>query len=405
MKLTDIAVKQAKPGLKPFKLSDGDGMYLLVTPKGQKWWRFDYRLDGKRYTLSFGVYDDVSLKTARERRTAARELVAKGINPSTERKTEKTERANARTFKEVAEEWRKKMALKWTPKHAERVHSRMEAYVYPWLGAEAIGGITAQVLLEVLRRVERKGTYETARKLRGYCGQIFRYAIASGFAARDVSQDLRGALTPVQRNHLASITEPKAIGDLLRAIDDYNGYIVTRSALRFSALTFARPGEIRQAEWSEIGWSAREWRIPAEKMKKRRPHIVPLSKQAIEVLKELEPLTGAGRFLFPGVRKRTRPMSDATITNALRNMGYSGQEMTAHGFRSMASTRLNEMGWNSDAIERQLAHVEGNAVRAAYNYAEHLVERRRMMQAWADYLNGLRRNSDVTPIRDKRNVA
>ena len=373
-------------------------MYLLVTPKGQRWWRFDYRLNGKRYTLSFGVYDDVSLKTARERRTAARKLVAKGINPSTERKTEKTERANARTFKEVAEEWQKKMALKWTPKHAERVHSRMKAYVYPWIGNEAIDGITAPALLEVLLRVERKGTYETARKLRGYCGQIFRYAIASGFATRDVSQDLRGALAPKTTNHLASITEPKAIGDLLRAIDDYNGYIATRCALRFSALTFARPGEIRQAEWSEIDWGAKEWRIPAEKMKKRRPHIVPLSKQAIEVLKELEPLTGVGRFLFPGVRKRTRPMSDATITNALRNMGYSGDEMTAHGFRSMASTRLNEIGWNSDAIERQLAHVEGNAVRAAYNYAEHLVERRKMMQAWADYLDVLTSDANVVLI-------
>ena len=250
----------------------------------------------------------------------------------------------------------------------------------------------------MLQRVERKGTYETARKLRGYCGQIFRFAIASGLATRDVSQDLRGALVPKTTNHLASITDPKAISDLLRAIDTYNGYIVTRCALRFSALTFARPGEIRQAEWSEIDLGAKEWRIPAEKMKKRRPHIVPLSKQAIEVLEELGPLTGAGRLLFPGVRKRTRPMSDATITNALRNMGYSGDEMTAHGFRSMASTRLNEMGWNSDAIERQLAHVEGNAVRAAYNYAEHLSERRKMMQAWADYLDVLTSDANVVLI-------
>ena len=405
MKLTDTAVKQAKPKQKQYKLSDGEGMYLLVTPKGQKWWRFDYRLNGKRYTLSLGVYDDVSLKTARERRREARELVAKGINPSVARKEEKNERQRARTFQQVAEEWQSKMTLTWTPKHAERVHSRLKAYVYPWLGSEPIDDITAPALLEVLRRVEGKGTYETARKLRGYCGQIFRYAIGSGFATRDVSQDLRGALAPKTTKHLASITEPKAIGDLLRAIDDYNGYIATRCALCFSALTFARPGEIRHAEWSEIDWRAKEWRIPAEKMKKRRPHVVPLSQQAIDVLKELEPLTGRGRFLFPGIRKRTRPMSDATITNALRNMGYSGDEMTAHGFRSMASTRLNEMGWDSDAIERQLAHVEGNAVRAAYNYAEHLEQRRRMMQAWADYLDGLRNNADVTPIGRKGRAA
>lgn len=405
MKLTDIAVKQAKAKSKPYKFYDGEGMYLLVTPKGQKWWRFDYRLNGKRYTISLGVYDDVSLKTARERRSEARELVANGINPSKARKDEKIERKRARNFKEVAEEWRARMALTWTPKHADRVHSRLEAYVYPWLGSESIDTISAPALLEVLRRVESKGTYETARKLRGYCGQIFRYAIASGLATRDVSQDLRGALAPKVTNHLASITEPKAIANLLRAIDDYNGYTVTRSALRFSVLTFARPGEIRQAEWSEIDWGAKEWRIPAEKMKKRRPHVIPLSEQAIETLKELKPLTETGVFLFPGVRKRTRPMSDATITNALRNMGYSGDEMTAHGFRSMASTRLNEMGWNSDAIERQLAHVEGNAVRAAYNYAEHLGERRRMMQSWADYLDGLRANADVTPIGKREKAA
>jgi integrase len=380
-------------------------MYLLVTPRGRKWWRFDYRFNGKRCTLSFGVYDDVSLKTARERRREARELVANGINPSEVRKKEKVARAQARTFEEITEEWRGKKALAWTPGHTERVHSRLKAYVYPWLGNKAIDGITAPVLLEVLRRVEDKGAYETARKLRGYCGQVFRYAIACGFATRDVSQDLRGALAPKTTNHLASITDPKAIGGLLRAIDDYKGYIVTRCALRLSALTFARPGEIRRAEWVEIDWDAAEWRIPAEKMKKPRPHVVPLSRQALDVLQELQPLTGSARFLFPGVRKRTRPMSDATITNALRNMGYSGDEMTAHGFRSMASTRLNELGWNRDAIERQLAHVEGNAVRAAYNYAEHLDERRRMMQAWADYLDVLRSSVDVMLIPGKEKFA
>ena len=237
-------------------------MYLLVTTKGQKWWRFDYRLNGKRYTLSLGVYDDVSLKTARERRQEARELVAKGINPSEIRKEDKVALAKARTFEEVAEEWREKKALAWTPEHTARVHSRLKAYVYPWLGNEAIDSVTAPALLEVLRRVENKGAFETARKLRGYCGQVFRYAIACGFATRDVSQGLQGALAPKMTNHLASITDPKAIGALLSAIDEFKGYIATRCALRFSALTFARPGEIRQAEWSEIDIDAKEWRIP-----------------------------------------------------------------------------------------------------------------------------------------------
>ena len=398
-KLTDTAVKNAKAKPKAYKLADGGGMYLLVTPKGQKWWRFDYRLHGKRYTLSLGVYPDISLSDARTRRNDARTLVAKGISPSEARKEEKAIRESASTFREVADEWQKKMALNWTAKHAERVKARLNAYVYPWLGSEAIGDITAPALLAVLHRVENKGTRETAHKLRQYCGQVFRYAIASGKATRDVSQDLRGALAPVRSRHFGSITEPKAVGDLMRAIDAYSGHLVTRCALLFSALTFARPGEIRKAEWAEIDMSAKEWRIPSEKMKQRRPHVVPLSKQALAVLEELRPLTDNGRFLFPGARTRARPMSDAAITNALRTMGYTGEQMTAHGFRSMASTRLHEMGWHSDVIERQLAHVDGNAVRAAYNYAEHLPQRRKMMQAWADYLDTQQNGANVVQLR------
>ena len=375
-------------------------MYLLVTPKGQTWWRLDYRINGKRKTLSLGVYPDVTLKTARQRRKAAREQIADGLDPSNVRRGEKAALRGADTFKAVAEEWHKKLSNKWTTGHAESVNTRLSKYVYPWLGNEPVHTISAPDLLRVLRRVEDKGALETAHKLRQYCGQIFRYAIATGRADRDPSQDLRGALAPVITRHHASITDPTKIGALMRAIDGYKGQIVTRCALKFAPLVFVRPGELRKAEWSEVDLDNAEWRIPAEKMKMDRPHIVPLSRQAAELLSEIKPLTGSGRYVFPSVRSRQRPMSENTLNNALGNMGYSGDEMTAHGFRSMASTRLNEMGWNRDAIERQLAHVEGNAVRAAYNYAEHLDERRHMLQAWADYLDGLRGGADVVPIRN-----
>lgn len=398
-KLTDTTIKNAKPKDKPYKLADGGGMYLLVNTKGQKWWRLDYRLNGKRKTISFGVYPDVPLKTARTRRTVAREQIAEGENPSEIRKKEKAAIDGADSFRTVADEWLEKHSSKWTPKTFDSVTTRLTNYVYPWLGDEPVSKITAVDLLAALRRIEEKGALETAHKVRQYCGQVFRYAIATGRATRDVSQDLKGALTPVNTRHYASITEPRKIGELLRAIDGYKGQPVTRYALRLAPLIFLRPGELRRAAWEDIDLDDAEWRIPAEKMKMDRPHIVPLSAQALEVLKEIEPLTGNGPYLFPSIRTNQRPMSENTLNAALRGMGYSRDEMTAHGFRSMASTRLNELGWNRDAIERQLAHVEGNAVRAAYNYAEHLDERREMMQAWADYLDGLRSGADVNAIR------
>ncbi len=398
-KLADVSVKNAKSKEKPYKLADGGGMYLLVTTKGQKWWRLDYRLNGKRKTLSLGVYPDVKLKKARKRRDEARDQIADGLDPSKARKEKKAAHEDADTFKTVAEEWRKKYSPKWTPTYAEDIYARLSKYVYPWLGNNTVDAITPSDLLRVLRRVEDKGALETAHKLRRHCGQIFRYAIVTGRADRDPSQDLKGALTPVKTRHFASITDPKKIGELLRAIDRYKGNIVTRCALKFAPLVFVRPGELRKAEWEEIDLDSAEWRIPADKMKMDRPHVVPLSIQALEILKELQPLTGAWRYVFPSVRTRHRPMSENTLNNALGNMGYSGNDMVAHGFRSMASTRLNEMGWNRDAIERQLAHVEGNAVRAAYNYAEHLEERQRMLQAWADYLDGLRSGAEVVALR------
>ena len=408
-KLTATKIENAKAGDKPYKLTDGDGMYLLITkgkaspdgkfkPGTQKWWRFDYRFHGTRRTLSLGVYPDVSLKDARDRLRKAREVLASGRDPSAERQREKASNEKGNSFEAVSNEWLDKYRPTWAPKHTEKVEGRFKQYVYPWLGALPVNGITAADLLRILRRIEERGANETAHRVRQHCGQVFRYAIATGRMETDPTHGLRGALAPAQVKHHASITEPKAIGLLLHALDAYTGYFVTRCALMLAPLVFVRPGELRNAEWKEFDLEAAEWRIPAEKMKMSRPHIVPLSTQAIEILKDLQALTGTSRYTFPSVRSRLKPMSDATLTNALRSLGYSGDQMTVHGFRSMASTRLNEMGWHRDAIERQLAHIEGNAVRAAYNYAEHLPDRRRMMQAWSDYLDGLRKSANVTPI-------
>ena len=395
--LTDTAVKNAKAKATAYKLADGGGMYLIVTPKAQKWWRLDYRFAGKRKTISLGVYPDVSIKEARSKRDDARKVVAAGADPSQIRQQSKRAREGADTFKAVAEEWLAKFASQWAPTHTEKIEGRFKNEVFPWLGDMPVGGITAADLLRVLRRVESRGALETAHRVRQHCGQVLRYAVATGRADADPTFALRGALPAPQVRHHGSVTEPREITKLLRAIDAYTGQFVTRCALRLAPLVFVRPGEPRKAEWAEFDFEAAEWRIPAEKMKMPRPHTVPLSTQAMELLRELPPLTRNGRVLFPSVRARERPMSENTVTAALRGMGYSGSEMTAHGFRSMASTRLNEMGWHRDAIERQLAHVEGNEVRAAYNYAEHLPERRRMMQAWADYLDGLRAGVEPTP--------
>lgn len=400
MALTETKVRNAKAGAKPFKLTDGSGLYLLVTPAGGRWWRFDYRFSGKRKTLSMGVYPDVSLKQARERRDDARRLVADGVDPGAVRQLEKSGRADraSNSFELVAREWLGKFSPSWTTEYAERLESRLERDIFPWIGARPVGDVTAPELLTVLRRIEARGVTETAHRALQDCGRVFCYAVATGRAERDPSSDLRGALAPVRQKHFASITDPAAVGGLLRAIDGYEGSLVTRCAIRLAPLVFVRPGELRQAEWTEFNLDAAEWRIPAAKMKMRDPHIVPLSRQAVEVLRTLHPLTGHGRYLFPGVRTAMRPMSENTVNAALRRLGFSKDEMTGHGFRSMASTLLNEQGWNRDAIERQLAHIERNAVRAAYNYAEHLPERRKMMQAWANHLDSLKSGAKVIPI-------
>ncbi|WP_449246910.1 tyrosine-type recombinase/integrase [Desulfarculus baarsii] len=400
MPLTDIAIKNAKPGPKRTRLKDERGLFLEISPSGGKWWRLRYSFQGKENMLSLGVYPDVSLKEARARRDEARRLLAQGQDPSQARKAEKFETSlEAATFELVAREWHAKFRTNWSESHALRIMTRLSQDAFPWIGARPIGEITAPELLGVARRVEARGAIETAHRLVQNCGQVFRYAIATGRAQRDPAADLRGAIPPSPTKHHPSITEPKAVCALLRAIDGYEGSLVVRCALRLAYLSFVRPGELRRAEWAEFDFEAAQWRIPAAKMKMREQHIVPLSRQALEALQELRPLTGDGRFVFPSERTKERPMSENTVNAALRRMGYGKGEMTGHGFRSMASTLLNEQGWNRDAIERQLAHAERDEIRAAYNYAEFLPERRKMMQSWADYLDSLKDGASIIPFQ------
>ena len=395
-KLTDAKINNAKAKPTAYKLTDGGGMYLLVTPKGQKWWRFDYRISGRRKTVGLGVYPVVSLKLARERRREARELVAKGQDPSDARKAQKAERVY--TLAVVAAEWLAEMQPNWVPKHYVKVLGRLEQHVLPWLGQRPLTEIQAADIEPLLSRLQARGTLESAHRVREHIGQIFRWAIRKRKAKLDPTQELRGFLPGRKAKHFASLTEPRQIAALLRAIDGYQGHFITQQALRLAPLVFVRPGELRHAEWREIDLDAVEWRIPASKMKMDRAHLVPLSRQAIAVLAAIQPVTGRGQYVFPSLRSGARPMSENTVTGALRRLGYSGDEMTGHGFRSLASTRLNEMGRNRDAIERQLAHVENSRVRAAYNHAEYLGERRQMMQAWADYLDALKLGADVVPF-------
>lgn len=407
MPLTDPAVRNAKAGEKSRKLTDEKGLYLLVSPKGGKWWRFDYRFGGKRKTLSMGVYPDVGLKDARDRRDEARKKLANGIDPGSVRKVEKIAETGADQFGTVAREWFDRQKVSWATGHADKVIRRLEKNLFPYIGNRPVNDIKAPELLAVLRRIEARGAVETAHRTKQAAGQVFRYAVATGRAERDPTGDLQGALTPTVKGRHAAITDPKRIGELLRAIDAYVGSPIVRAALQLSPLVILRPGELRQGEWSEIDWETSQWLIPAYRMKRRKAqksdpngdHIVPLSKQAVAILEALKPLTGNGRYIFPGARSDNRPLSDNGTRTALRAMGYTNDDMTPHGFRAMASTLLNEMGWRPDVIERQLAHVEQNRVRAAYHRAEYLEERRKMMQAWADYLDGLKAGVKITRIK------
>ncbi|MBS0194228.1 MAG: tyrosine-type recombinase/integrase [Proteobacteria bacterium] len=401
--LTPSAVQNAKPKDKPYKLTDERGMYLLVNPDGARWWRFDYRRpeSGKRNTLSLGTYPDVSLKQARERREEARTLLADGIDPGAKRQAEKV--AAADTFAAIAEEWLTKQAPRMAPATLEKARWTFDDLVFPWIGNRPVERIDAPEMLKLLRRIEERGAHETAHRTKQRCAQVFRYAIATGRASNDPTIALRGTLTPVKVQHRAAITDPAKVGELLRAIETYTGGIVVRSALKLAPLLFVRPGELRKAEWKEIDLDAAVWRIPAGKMKMREEHVVPLCSQAVAILRELHPFTARSSYVFPGERSASRSMSEAAVNAALRRIGFDKDTMSGHGFRAMASSRLNELGWPPDVIERQLAHAERNAVRAAYNRAQYMAERTKMMQAWADYLDVLRTGSNVVPIKRKTN--
>ncbi|MCL5272695.1 MAG: tyrosine-type recombinase/integrase [Gammaproteobacteria bacterium] len=389
--LTVLKINSAKPKEKAYKLTDQKGLYLLVNPSGSKLWKLKYRFAGKEKKLSLGAYPEISLAEAREKQIDARRMLMNDVDPGLLKQSKKRSlRESAEnSFESIAREWHTRFYSKWTKGHAERILIRLEQNIFPYIGKRPIMEIKAPEILAALRRVEARGAIETAHRIHQICGQVFRYAIATGRAERDPSADLRGALQPVVKRHHATIVDPIEVGKLLRNIHEYKGFQITKCALRLAPLVFVRPGELRKAEWNEFNLDAAEWRIPADKMKMRSVHIVPLSKQALDILQELASLTGHGKYVFPGLRSSRRPMSETTILGALRRLGYTSDEMTGHGFRSMASTLLNEQGWNRDAIERQLAHAERNNIRAAYNYAEYLPERRKMMQWWADYLDEL----------------
>lgn len=399
MKLTDPAVKNAAPKEKQYTLYDSEGLFLLVMPNGSKLWRWKYRVGGVERRTSLGVYPKVSLRAARLERDRLQAELKRGVDPAVEKQALKAvERATGETFQLIAEEWHTKYRHTWADNTAKTVIERLQKDIFPYIGARPIREITPPELLAVVRRIESRGAVETARRDLQKCGEIFRYALATGRAERDIAADLRGAIAPPKKRHFASIHEPKEIGELLRAIDGYRGSLVTRCALQLAPLTFVRPGELRHTEWNEIDFENSELRIPAARMKMKEKHIVPLSRQALEVLKELHPLTGGGNYVFPGARSASRPMSENAVLAALRRMGYEKGEMTGHGFRSMASTILHEQGWLSDVVERQLAHGDRNKVRASYNFAQHLDKRREMMQAWANYLDTLREGGKVVSL-------
>ncbi len=403
MPLTDTAIRNAKPGEKPAKLFDERGLFLLVTPSGGKWWRFKYRFDGKEKLLSLGVYPDVGLKDARERRDEARKQVAAGIDPGENRKAQKsaqTDRA-ANSFEVVAREWFAKYSSSWVDSHGTRIIRRFESNIFPWIGGRPIADITAPELLATVRRIEERGALETAHRALSNCGQVFRYAVATGRAVRDPTGDLRGALPPVKGEHFASTTEPKRVADILRAMDGYEGTLTVRCALRLAPLVFVRPGELRHAEWTDIDLEAAEWRYIVTKT--NTPHIVPLARQAVEILRELHPLTGRGHFVFPGARSIARPMSENAILAAMRRMGIAKEEMSGHGFRAMARTILDEvLGVRPDFIEHQLAHAVRDPNGRAYNRTAHLPERQKMMQQWADYLDTLKAGAEVIPLHSRK---
>ena len=401
--LTDRSVRNLKtPEAKPEKHTDGGGLFLLVTTAGGKLWRLAYRFEGKQKQLALGAYPYVSLKDARDRREEARKLLAHGVDPSEHKKAAKGAKAEraANSFEVVAREWIAKSAPTWAASHTNKITRRFEMYVFPWLGGRPVAEITAPELLMAARRVADTGALESAHRVLQTCGQVFRYAVQTGRAVRDPSGDLRGALPTAKPVHMAAVTEPKQAAELLRAFDAYEGTLIVRCALQLAPLVFVRPGELRNAEWEDIDLDAAEWRFTATKT--GTPHIVPLASQAVAILREVQALTGDGRYVFPSVRTNDRPMSDNAILAAMRRMGIAKDEMSGHGFRAMARTILDEvLGVRPDLIEHQLAHAVRDPNGRAYNRTAHLPERKKMMQAWADYLGEIKQGAEVVQLRPR----
>ncbi len=399
-RLTDTQCRNAKPKGKPYKLTDGGGLYMKVAQAG-KYWRYNYSYNEKQKTFSIGVYPDVGLKLARERHQQARELLLNGIDPSEHKQEAKAAELalTENSFERVAREWYDKFSSKWSKQHAANIKTRLESDLFPFIGFRPVAEIEPPEILKCLRRIEERGALDSARRAKTTAGQVFRYAVSIGKATRDPTPDLKGALPPPDRKHFAAITDPQQVGQLLRDIEAYHGSSETVTALRLSAYLFQRPGEIRMMQWAEINFESAQWIIPAERMKRRKEHIVPLAKQPLKLLEAIRPLTGYSRFVFPARTNIDAPMGQNTLGGALRRMGYDSDTMTAHGFRSTASTLLYEKGYPADVIEKQLAHTVGSTIRQAYDRSQHMEQRTAMMQQYADYLDSLRDGATVIPFR------
>lgn len=409
MSLTATAIRNAKPGNKRQKLTDARGLYLLLNPNGSRWWRFDYRFEGRRKTLSMGTYPDTGLKAAREKREEARTLLAAGVDPGAQRKAAKAAglERGANSFEVVAREWLAIKKPEWTPRQYAKEHDRLKNHAFPWIGRLAVADLGVAEIRPLLKRIVDRGHIDQAHRLRHQLSRVFRFAIASERASRDPAADLRDTLPSRQPKNYPTITDPAQVGELLRAMDGFTGTLIVGSALKLAPLWFCRPGEIRQAEWENFDLDSDEptYLVPPTIRKLRKaekenpntpPHTVPLSSQAVAILRELHQVTGRGRYLFPGARSASRHMSDGAVNAALARIGYKGL-ITGHGFRHMARTLLGELGWNPEALERQLSHKEPG-VSGVYNKAQHLPERRRIMQEWANYLDGLRGGGNVIPM-------
>lgn len=394
MPLTELQAKQAQAGAKDRKISDEKGLYLHVTKKGGKYWRMKYRFAGKEKKLSIGVYPDVSLKAARLERDNARMLLNKGIDPGQLKQTKKAQlkEAHSHSFQAVAMEWFTIQKSRWTESTAEKQLWVLEKNLFPWIGSVPIADLRPPDIVKNLRRIESRGAMETAHRAKQVAGQVFRYAVATGLIENDPTRDLKGVLTPKKTAHHAAITAPVEVGNLLRAIDGYEGTHIVRALLAITPLLFQRPGEIRQMEWQEVDFDKKQWEIPGHKMKMGEPHIVPLSKQALKILENIHPLTSWGQYVFSNERRRKAPVSDGTVNKALRNLGYTKHQMTAHGFRAMARTLLDEvLEFPPHLIEQQISHAVRDPLGRAYNRTSHLPQRKKMMQAWADYLDKLKK--------------